>query len=193
MSKKRFSMANPYREMSKVSPQLEDGFLQFNNEVFEHLLLWPLTARELKICLLVIRKTWGFNKTYDIISVSQFVEETDTKDRAVKYCLKRLRDMRLLVSKKSRRVQNGTPVNCYLFNKYWDTWIERPQKRVQNCARVQKAVKNGCSKLHPQNTYTKDRGNFSNGKKPEIELDPLIVAMQKKTERERNQKAEESK
>ena len=194
MSKqKRFSMANPYREMSKVSPQKEDGYLQLTNEVLEHLILMPLTVGELKICLFVIRKTWGFNKTYDAIAYSQFADALDKKERAIVRQVKRLINMRLLVCKKSRRVTNGTPINCYLFNKYWDTWLERPKKRVTNTRRVTNRVKNGWSNCHPQNTYTKDRGDFSNEKKPEMSLDPVYAALGKKAAKDKNQKAEESK
>ena len=182
MSKKRFSMANPYRELSKVSPQKEDGYMQISNVIMEKLYSFPLSGDEVRACLFVIRKTWGFNKTYDIISYSQFADALHKKDRAVKRTVKRLCLMRLLVRKKSGRVTNGTPVNCYLFNKYWDTWTISPKKRVSKLSRVTKRVKNGCPNGHPQNTYTKDRGNFSpKEEEPEISLDPIIVAMQEKS------------
>jgi len=65
-------------ENNKIdSPQLENGFIQIatgseQNDVFMALIKASLNATEYQIILLVIRKTWGYKKKEDWISLTQF-------------------------------------------------------------------------------------------------------------------------
>ena len=67
------------------NPQLEKGFLRIasgksDNDILTALVKANLTATQYQIMMIVIRKTWGWNKKEDWISISQFVELT-TKSR----------------------------------------------------------------------------------------------------------------
>lgn len=52
-------------------PQLEDGYLRIANELFEAILSFGFTERQLKVVLSIVRKTYGFNKKEDDLSASQ--------------------------------------------------------------------------------------------------------------------------
>jgi phage replication O-like protein O len=64
-----------------ASPQLENGHLKISNQLFEHLMCHPFSARELRVIMAVIRKTYGFNKKTDRISLGQICQMTGIKGR----------------------------------------------------------------------------------------------------------------
>lgn len=60
-------------------PQVEDGYTRIANELFEAVTnsqTCPVTLRQLRVILAVIRKTYGFNKKSDRISDGQLAAET---------------------------------------------------------------------------------------------------------------------
>lgn len=56
--------------------QLEDGFTRIANELVEQFATLNLSKYEWRILWVVLRKTYGWNKKYDAISVSQIEEMT---------------------------------------------------------------------------------------------------------------------
>lgn len=60
----------------KGNPQVENGYTRIANELLEELAKVHLTPNEWKVLCVVIRKTWGFGKKEDRISLSQFVGAT---------------------------------------------------------------------------------------------------------------------
>jgi len=56
----------------KANPQLEDGFTRIADELLEALIAARLSGGEFRIVLTTIRKTYGFNKKTDRITLSQF-------------------------------------------------------------------------------------------------------------------------
>jgi len=133
-------MRNPWKKISSVNPQIDDGFCRIENSVFDALLRSDLTRAEYKVCLCVIRLTWGWNKAEDTISFSQLAAGTGLSARTVKYAVKLLRDKRIIYYEPSKSVKCGSPLNSYLFNKHYDTWIA---EGVKNCVRVNDSVKKG--------------------------------------------------
>lgn len=103
-----------------ASPQIEDGYTRIANEIIDKLIdpsINPLTGiRELQAVFFVIRKTYGFNKKFDIISLSQFQEQLKTSRPHVCHILQKLRSSRILL-----RSKDG-----YGFNKNWEEWIVPP-------------------------------------------------------------------
>lgn len=60
--------------MEEQSPQLEDGFTRIANELFEAVLRFGFTQRQLLVLLTVLRKTYGYGKKEDDMSASQIAE-----------------------------------------------------------------------------------------------------------------------
>lgn len=98
--------------------QVENGqFTRIVNKALEDLVGAKLSGLELAICIFIIRKTWGFQKKSDEISISQFQEATHCSRQAVMMALKSLQ-----LGKKITLVSKGKSVkssNVYAYNKYW--------------------------------------------------------------------------
>ena len=58
-------------EHRKPGPQLEDGYIRIANELFDAILSFKFTYRQIKVLLAVLRKTYGYGKKSDDISASQ--------------------------------------------------------------------------------------------------------------------------
>ena len=63
-----------------ASPQLEDGYTQISNELLEALCWMNLSPYEWRVLLWILRKTYGWKKKTDWISLSQFSKETGLPD-----------------------------------------------------------------------------------------------------------------
>ena len=61
------------------SPQTEDGYTRIANELLDAILRSPLSKRELNIVLAVIRKTYGYNKKSDDMTLTQLADLTSMK------------------------------------------------------------------------------------------------------------------
>lgn len=105
-----------------MKPKLENGFIQIacgkpENDILTALASAGLNGNELSIVLLVIRKTWGWRKNWDHISVSQFAKITGITKRVVMKNISRLVLKRVLVSKKTLG-----KVSEYAFNERFAEW-----------------------------------------------------------------------
>jgi phage replication O-like protein O len=58
------------------NPQIEDGYTKIANELLDAIILHDFSKRELKIVLFVLRKTYGWNKKADVMSLSQILTGT---------------------------------------------------------------------------------------------------------------------
>ncbi|NMB81592.1 MAG: replication protein, partial [Ignavibacteria bacterium] len=58
------------------TPQLENGFTKIANEILEKLSQTYISANEWQVLIVILRRTYGFNKKSDWISNSQFSEAT---------------------------------------------------------------------------------------------------------------------
>lgn len=99
-----------------ASPQKENGYTPVANEILEKLYEIDIDGVPLRTVLFIIRKTYGYNKKRDRISLSQFSQALG-KDRAqICRVLKKLESMKIII-----RIQddNGTE---YEFNKDYDGW-----------------------------------------------------------------------
>jgi phage replication O-like protein O len=101
--------------------QIENGnYTRIVNKVIDELVKLPLLGAELAICLFVIRKTYGYQKTEDQISITQFEKGVERSRPTVVKALKNLQLVNIL-----KLVKTGNSIkmaNCWSFNKYYDTW-----------------------------------------------------------------------
>jgi phage replication O-like protein O len=96
-----------------ASPQKENGYTAIANEIIEHLSFPGISGSEYRILLVVIRKTYGFQKKSDRISLSQFQIATQMNRAQAVETLKELVHKRILVKEENR----------YRFNKNWEEWV----------------------------------------------------------------------
>lgn len=110
-----------------ASPQTTNGFTKIANEIIEQLAKTELKGSEFAIILTILRKTYGFNKKEDKISVSQLQELIKLSRRTIIYNLQNLEAKNILVIKRER-MGSRNEVNLIRFNKDYDMWV------VQNSA-----------------------------------------------------------
>lgn len=96
-----------------ASPQKENGFTSIANEILEHLSQPGINGSEYRVLIFLLRKTYGFHKKTDKISLSQFQKGTGMKRANVVETIKSLVVKRLLLKEK----------NLYSFNKNWEQWV----------------------------------------------------------------------
>jgi phage replication O-like protein O len=107
-----------------ASPQTENGYTKFANELMEALARNRIPGQELRVVLAVARKTYGYGKKQDAISYGQIAQMTDIpRTRVIKH-------VQSLVSKMVLgSLNNGTrkPPTLWI-NKDYETWKPSPKK-----------------------------------------------------------------
>lgn len=115
-----------------ANPQKENGFTAIANEIIDNLLLYKFPdnagVTPLKVCLFIIRKTWGFHKKKDRISITQIEKGTNARRMTVSHWVKRLVSLNILTVEKQ---ENTTTGYVYGFNKDYDTWKKDTELKVK--------------------------------------------------------------
>lgn len=101
-----------------ANPQLKNGFTQLANEILEVLARTNLSGQEFRIILAIVRKTYGFKKKSDFISISQFKKLTGINSTA------RVSQLTNSLEKKNMLVINRTSggTKKYMINKDYTEW-----------------------------------------------------------------------
>jgi len=104
-----------------ASPQVEDGHIRIEYKIIEHLYSAPLSGSELRIAMFILRKTWGWRKKEDEISITQIQKSCVLSRKMACESLNKLVTKKLLVKTKGK-------INTLQFNKDYDTWIVTKRK-----------------------------------------------------------------
>lgn len=136
-----------------ASPQIDNGHTQIANELMEKLSMLHMSGNEWMIWWVVLRKTWGWKKKDDRISLTQFQKGTGLSRPAVVLALERLVAKNVLVAK-------SLPLGKqYSFNKDYETWTssEKATSSIINTKMVAKPLPSIVAKpLHTKETTTKE-------------------------------------
>jgi phage replication O-like protein O len=137
-----------------ASPQLEDGYLRIANEIIDALCRYRLPGEEMQCLLVVLRKTYGYGKKEDAISLSQFALITGMKRPNVSRALTGLLSKKILYV-----IKKDTVKTCiYTFNKDFTSWISVIKKDTTRGVGGIKKDKGGVSKkMHTKDNNTKER------------------------------------
>lgn len=101
-----------------ANPQKENGYTAIANEIIDALIASNLSGQEFKISLLIIRKTYGFHKTEDAVSLTQMMAATGISKIRCSQVVNRLQLMKILTVTENI---NGIGKK-YKFNKDFETW-----------------------------------------------------------------------
>lgn len=101
-----------------ANPQLENGHTRIANEILEALIAANLSGQEMSAALFVIRKTYGFGKKEDYISLSQFQTALNISKTRASQIVNSLQLKKILTVKENI---NGL-TKKYIFNKYLKEW-----------------------------------------------------------------------
>lgn len=124
----------------KTSPQKENGYTAIANELMDALAKYSLPGAQMQCLLLILRKTYGFNKKTDAISLSQFQKGTGISKRNVIRALDQLKKRNIIFVKKGGVKNDTLSTSKYRFNKRSEGWkssvindtggVKRGKKRV---------------------------------------------------------------
>lgn len=133
-----------------ASPQTENGHIDIANELAEALAKIRISGEEMQCLWVIFRKTYGWHKKQDAISLSQFVEMTGIVKPHV------VRALDGLLSKKIITVTyiGNEPAKVYGINKDYEKWIPLP-KKVTLPIKVISVTKKGNPSL-PKKVTTKE-------------------------------------
>ena len=79
-----------------INPQIEEGYTRIANEIIEALARYRISGEEWQVLMCLFRKTYGFQKKKDKISLSQFVIMTGLKRQNVFRALKKLSSKKII-------------------------------------------------------------------------------------------------
>ncbi|MBM2833391.1 MAG: hypothetical protein HW406_552 [Candidatus Brocadiaceae bacterium] len=99
-----------------ANPQCENGFTRISNELLEALARTRVPGEARQVFDTILRKTYGFGKKEDAISLSQLVLATGILKPNVCASLNQLKKMNLIIQK------DNTIANIYSINKDYTAW-----------------------------------------------------------------------
>jgi len=102
-----------------ANPQRENGHTMIANELLEAICRFDFTGAEMRILFFIIRKTYGYHKKMDKISISQFQQQCLLPRQTTIDCLNRLVRMSVLYK------ENTKNITKYGLQKDYDAWIVR--------------------------------------------------------------------
>lgn len=146
--------------------QIENGYTRIANELLEHLCFAGISGSEYRILIFVIRKTYGFKKLKDKISLTQFQKGTGMKGANTSRTLKELLAKRLLLKEN----------NLYGINKNWEQWGVAKRlnlsNRITSSSQTDKKTSSQTDvyKRKSKETYTKERGSSFGAEKPKTRI-----------------------
>lgn len=139
-----------------ANPQKENGYVAIATEIMEALSRTRIPGEVRQIVDTTIRKTYGFNKKHDAISLSQFCISTGMRKCDVCRAINKAVSMNIvkIISKKANGIGN-----IYSINKDFDTWkpLAKKQRGVaKKQMTICKKANNRLQKSNIQKTVTKD-------------------------------------
>ena len=138
-------------DIDVANPQIEDGHVDIANEIVEALARIRLSGQEMQCLWVILRKTYGWHKKEDLISLSQFSLMTGLPRKTVCKVLKKLSSKMVIAI-----TQNGdSPINLYRFNKDFEKWKPLPKKVIVSPNLVM-GVTNMGERVSPKKGHTKE-------------------------------------
>lgn len=151
-----------------ANPQKENGFTPIANEILDTLVNTGLLGSEYQILFFIIRKTYGYRKKHDRISLSQFQKWTGLSRPTVVKTLKNL----LL---KNMIVKTVLPYGnfAFSFNKDYEKWVVKHPLLVKHRDTTSKdglteSGKDGLTHKRKKEIYKRDVSKMLEKYKPEF-------------------------
>ena len=106
------------------NPQVENGYTRIANEIMEALAKYRIPGEQMQCLMCILRKTYGWGKKQDAISISQFEKYTNLPRKNVCRSLSELQRKNVISGKKA--TSNTT---IYWINKRYNEWKREIIKR----------------------------------------------------------------
>lgn len=160
------------------TPQAENGHVDIANEIVEALCRVQLSGYESRILWALFRKTYGWHKKEDRISLTQFQVLTGLPIPKISNTLNRL-----ALRKMVRVTENGNgKVKTYGFQKVFSLWQDLPEKVIPKMGIPEKGITGNGSQGLPisastKETITKEKDTIITIEPETIELSPTDQVM----------------
>jgi phage replication O-like protein O len=105
-----------------MGPQCENGYTKIANELLDALCSIRIPGESMQIFLAILRKTYGYGKKEDRISLSQFHEMTMIPKPRIIRCLSKLVEIGVIAK------QGNGISSTYGINKLYEEWQPLPKK-----------------------------------------------------------------
>ena len=163
-----------------ASPQTENGYTMIANELFDALIRVPIGNSNAQVLYAIIRKTYGWHKREDKISISQLCKATNCSRRTVIYALQNLEAKRIIIIKRSKKSGAENDINNISLNKNYQQWV------VQEIAQQYRKALEQRKKLYYESkkgVVQEKKGSARNGEKVVQEMvnDVRFLAPTKET------------
>ena len=136
-----------------MSVQKENGYTSIANELMDALSKYRVPGEQRQCLDFVLRKTYGWNKKWDKISLSQFTKGTGLKRPNV------VRALKSLVLKKIVLKNDTTYTTSYQFNKKYEQW-EVVSKKIPLKSSIKSDNQVVSKVIHTKETNTKEIYKF---------------------------------
>jgi len=107
-----------------ANPQLENGYTSIANDIMDALCRIRIPGEEMQILNAILRKTYGWGKKFDCISLSQFQEITSMNKPHIIQAIKGLLLKKVIIVTE----KGNEPAKVYGINKDYEQWIPLPKK-----------------------------------------------------------------
>ena len=149
----RFHLTDPLFLVEIIcvaSPQLENGYTSIANEILEALWKVNLSPYEYRVLLYLLRKTYGWQKKTDRITLSQFAKDIGIDRRLIFRAIKKLSSKQMIVIYKDDKNRLS-----YGFQKDYDKWT-LSSKKMTVIYRDDKVSSKEMTKLSSKQIPTKE-------------------------------------
>ena len=144
-----------------ANPRIENGYVRIANELLEAICRLDVSGSEMRILLYIIRRTYGFNKDYAEIPLSEISAAVGMRREHIQKMLKRLSTKNII----DLRTNGGTKPQTISIVKNYEKWA------VELCAScllhkmatvAPTVVQNGNSSVvqNGNSTYKDNKDNF---------------------------------
>lgn len=136
----------------------DDGYTRIANELLEAVMCADLTARQLKVALAVVRKTYGFGKKFDRITNTQIAGMTGIHHTHVCTAKNEMIAMKIIIT-------SGSQIGINKVVSDWNFDISQDSETLAKSANKRLAeVANGCSptQLNTKETIQKKKETTPN-------------------------------
>lgn len=119
-----------------ANPQVEDGRTEIANDIQDAFCRTRIAGEERQVLDCILRKTYGWHKVEDAISLSQFADMTGMKKPAIVRAIKGLLSKKIIIVIK----KDNAPAQIYRFNKDYDQW-EPLSKKITLSKKIKTVIK----------------------------------------------------
>jgi len=102
------------------SPQIENGYTRIANELLEAISIYPFSGGELKVVLVILRYTYGYNRKVSNISLTELAKKTALTRRHISNVLKLLKATSVIIV---GRYKNRNILGINKNYLQWKLWI----------------------------------------------------------------------